>query len=357
MSADDSEGAANARASWRSCAMSTVSTRPLELDAEIVTMERDAECEFMIVVRPKRKAVNLLEWAEFNREKIESALRKNGAVLFRGFDIDERNFPSLCTVITDQMMGNIEESSPRTVLPGGVFTSTEYPGDKEIFLHNEFSYADRFPSKVIFCCITPAEEDGASLLADCRKVYEQIDEPIRRLFSRRRWMYQRHYWPGLGISWEQAFGTNERDIVQRYCSEHNIEIHWEADGHLVTQQTRDVALIHPWTGAALWFNHLVFFNEASMEWSVREQLEEVLHGAPFPHSTFYGDCSVVEPEIIEHIGAAYKRGTHALRLERSDVLMLDNLLVAHGRSTYRGARRVLFACADPLERSKLQLPV
>jgi hypothetical protein len=42
-----------------------------------------------LVLRPATRGVNLIEWARANAEFIDSSLLQHGAVLFRGFDMNE----------------------------------------------------------------------------------------------------------------------------------------------------------------------------------------------------------------------------------------------------------------------------
>jgi alpha-ketoglutarate-dependent taurine dioxygenase len=47
------------------------------------------------------------------------------------------------------------------------------------------------------------------------------------------------------------------------------------------------------------------------------------------------------------VRAAFADASVAFAWQRGDLLMLDNMAVAHGRRPYRGERQVLVAMADP----------
>src|SRR5215472_8202806 len=87
-------------------------------------------------------ALNLTAWSSENRAYLESALVKSGAILFRGFAMrSPQDLEELVSSLTPQMLNYIEGSSPRTRLTEKVYTSTEYPPEFPISLHNELSYA------------------------------------------------------------------------------------------------------------------------------------------------------------------------------------------------------------------------
>lgn len=57
--------------------------------------------------------------------------------------------------------------SPRTKVGGNLYTSTEYPPEFTISMHNEMSYAHRWPARLVFFCeIAPAGGGATPMLAD-----------------------------------------------------------------------------------------------------------------------------------------------------------------------------------------------
>ena len=60
-------------------------------------------------------------------------------------------------------------STPRTLVNGKIYTSTEYPAEQFIPLHNEMSYARDWAMKIWFYCIKPAAKDGETPIADSRR--------------------------------------------------------------------------------------------------------------------------------------------------------------------------------------------
>ncbi|HEX2252875.1 MAG TPA: TauD/TfdA family dioxygenase [Thermoanaerobaculia bacterium] len=73
-----------------------------------------------------------------------------------------------------------------------------------------------------------------------------------------------------------------------------------------------------------------------------------------PSNSYYGDGSPIEPEVLDHLREIYRRETVAFPWQRGDLLVLDNMLVAHGRAAFEGSRRVLVGMAEPVHRSEVQ---
>ena len=61
----------------------------------------------------------------------------------------------------------------------------------------------------------------------------------------------------------------------------------------------------------------------------------------FPCHAYYGDGSVIEPEVIQHIRAVSWECAVGFQWRSGDLLVLDNLAVQHARIGYTGERKVL----------------
>jgi len=53
--------------------------------------------------------------------------------------------------------------------------------------------------------------------------------------------------------------------------------------------------------------------------------------------------------VIDEIRKAYDSETVKFDWQRGDLLLVDNMLVAHGREPFTGDRRVLVAMAEPFK--------
>ena len=276
------------------------------------------------------------------------ALARHGALLLRGLNLQSTaDFETVARTISPRLIEYGERSSPRTRISRGIYTSTDHPPDQPIVLHNEQSYTLNWPMKIWFYCAQPAATGGRTPLADSRKILKRLRPEIVERFEQKQIMYVRNYNPGVGLSWREAFQTDDRAEVERYCAQEEIDVEWRDDDRLRTRQVRPAVRIHPDTGERVWFNHAMFFNLSSLEPAARETMLAVVDESEVPFNTFYGDGAPIEPSVMDEIRSAYNSETVKFDWQRGDLLLVDNMLVAHGREPFTGDRRVLVAMAEP----------
>jgi len=307
-----------------------------------------------LVIRPTVAGLDPLAWARANRERVEARLQQHGALLFRGFSLGSADeFHAFVEAVVGELMEYRERSSPRHEEGNRVYTSTDHPADQRIFAHNEHSYAMRFPLKLFFFCLEPAQEGGQTPVADTRRVFERVDPAVRARFAEKGWMYVRNFGDGFGLPWQTVFQTSDRAEVEAYCAANAIECEWKPGNRLRTRQVRPAAAVHPRTGERTWFNHATFFHVSTLPDEMRRGLLADFAEEDLPNHTYYGDGSPIEPETVEALREAYRAETVMFDWERGDVLLVDNMLASHAREPFRGPRRVLVAMADPYLRQDL----
>jgi ribulose-5-phosphate 4-epimerase/fuculose-1-phosphate aldolase/alpha-ketoglutarate-dependent taurine dioxygenase len=212
------------------------------------------------------------------------------------------------------------------------------------------SYTTSWPLKIAFCCAQPADEGGETPVADSRRVYELIDPRVREMFTNRGVMYVRNFNESLDLRWQDFFQTEDERAVEDYCREADIRFEWTEGGGLRTRQVCQAVAAHPRTRETVWFNQAHLFHVSNLEPQVREYLLENFGEENLPRNAYFGDGSAIPPAALEEIRAAYGRAQIVFDWQAGDVLMLDNMLYAHGRNPFEGERRVLVAMADPFGR-------
>lgn len=315
-----------------------------------------AEERLPLLIEPTAEGVNLENWISTHAEFVETQLERFGGVLFRGFDIESADeLARLIQALAGKPLEYHERSSPRTEVGRNVYTSTDYPARKSINLHNENSYQDNWPLKIFFLCTTPAQRGGMTPLADCRRVLARLSPETRQRFMTKKWMLVRNFNDGFGLTWQMVFQTEDPVAVERYCRENQIQVEWKDDLRLRTKATRSAIVRHPRTGEQIWFNHVMFFHVSSFETGLRNALLQEFGPYDLPSNTFFGDGSSIEPDVMDEIREAYERETVMFPWQRGDLLVLDNMLVAHGRTPYEGPRQILVGMAQLVHRSQVEL--
>lgn len=318
-------------------------------DATFRTSRLEPNQDLPLIIEPAVPGAGLASWVRDRREMINEMLLGYGALLFRNFrERSTEEFQECAQALSLDLLDYSERSSPRSQVQGRVYTSTEYPADQVIYLHNENSYQRAWPLKILFFCVTAPEEGGETPIADCRKVYRRIDPEIRQRFLDKKWMVVRNFGDGFGLPWQTVFQTSSKEAVEHYCHDNGIEVEWKSGDRLRTRAIRPAIGRHPSTGELSWFNHATFFHVSTLSPMLREALEcEFDSELDYPSSSYYGDGSPIEDATMEHLRAAYAQEKVAFRWREGDLLMLDNFMVAHAREPFSGPRRIVVGMAQP----------
>ena len=313
----------------------------------------DPERQFPLVLCAAGGDIGLIDWARAHLNLIQSHLLRYGAVLFRGFQrISTDEFRRFVEVISGPALTYREQTSPRTHVTDNVYTSTDYPSDQVILPHNENSYAITFPQKLFLWCETAPRDGGQTPLGDTRRILAAIPRKILDEFVEKGWMYVRNFAPNLGVSWQTAFQTDDPARVEEYCGNAAIECEWTRRG-LRTRQRRPAVIRHPHSDEFAWFNHAVFFHVSRMETALREGMLRQYDHEDLPNNTYFGDGSPIPDDVVRQLHEVYEKEMVAFDWQHGDVVLIDNVLAAHARASFKGPRRILFAMAELYTRTDL----
>jgi alpha-ketoglutarate-dependent taurine dioxygenase len=297
-------------------------------------------------VVPRFPDVDLAAWIAAARGRIDELLLRYPALLFRGFSlrsVDE--FDRVAAATAPELLDYVYGSTPRRREGGNVYSSTEYPAQETIPLHNEMSYTTSWPMKLWFCCLVPAATGGQTPLADSRLVLSAIPADVVERFERHGVAYVRNYGGGLDLPWQDVFQTSERAAVERFCADRGIAFEWRGGDRLWTRQVCQATTVHPRSGERTWFNQAHLFHISALPDEVRAPLLSAVGEEGLPRNATYGDGSPIGEEL-EAVRAAFRAAERAFDWLAGDAVLVDNVLAAHGRRPYSGRRKVVVAMAE-----------
>jgi len=292
--------------------------------------------------------VDVVEWLRENRSSVEEKLLDHGAVVLRGFSVPsvgtfEECARTLCSDLFTEY-GDL----PQAKVSLNVYESTPYPPDRSILFHHEASHTHKWPLKQWFYCVLPAAAGGCTPIADGRRVYAELDESLREEFASKGLRYVRNFIPGLDVSWQDFFKTKDRAVVESACKAAGIECGWKGDTLQTFRRCRAFAA-HPKTGQMVFFNQILLHHVAGLAPQLRASLLTLYPEADLPRSVYFGDGSRIPGEAIQQVEQLYARVAVRFPWHARDVLLVDNMLVAHARDPYVGPRKILVAMGEMVQ--------
>lgn len=314
-------------------------------DASVVTFGSLEPVALPVLATPQRPGVPLTMWVRSNRDLVREQLHQHGAVLFRGFDEGADALrPVVEAVGGDDALAYQDGATPRSELGDGIYSSTEYPADQTIEMHNESCYSWSWPRVLGFACALPSETGGQTPLADSRKVLRRLPADLVARLERHGVSYVRNYTPGVGIPWRDALGCDESGL-DAYAERTKVRVEHIAEDHLRTEAVRPAVARHPDTGEWVWFNQATSFHVSTIGNELATELLGQVGPERVPKTSRAGDGSEFTPAELDAIRSAFAEESTAFDWQLGDVLVVDNLLASHGRAPFTGKREIRVAMA------------
>lgn len=286
-------------------------------------------------------------WLRQRSGWISEKLLEHGALLLRGLPVaNTEAFHAAAQGLLGSLAPYIEGQSPRTKVGDNVYTSTEYPSQFSITLHNELSYVKEPPRRILFFCLSEPATGGETPIVDGRKAYGAMPASLRHKFETLGVLYVKNMHGdarGFGKSWMDHFETQDRAKVETYLETNGISFEWRSNGALRTMARRPGTLQHPRTGEMVWFNQAHLWHVSNFEPKHREQLVR-LHGEEnLPTHAYFGDGSPMDVSDLDVVRRVLWDCAVSFPWRQSDLLVADNILTMHGRNPFTGPRKILVA--------------
>ncbi|UVJ41737.1 amino acid adenylation domain-containing protein [Pseudomonas sp. LS1212] len=306
-----------------------------------------------LVIEPLLGDLDPVHWALQAREWINAQLLTHGGLLFRGFNLpDAAAFEQFAQAIEPDLYGTYGDL-PKNTSGKNIYHSTPYPEQHMILFHNESSHLPQWPRKQWFYCETPAPRGGCTPIVDCRQVLTRLPQDIVARLKAQGLLYVRHFTDKLDVRWQDFFKTDQREEVERQCQQSGIRWQWLGADNLRIAQHCPAIIEHPQTKELSFFNQVQLHHTACLEPEVRSNLISLFGPEHLPRNVYYGDGSVIEDHVMEVIGAAYEDCAVRFTWHKGDMVMLDNMLVAHARDPFEGERKICVAMGQMMRREQL----
>lgn len=310
-----------------------------------------------------RDPARFTAWYAGNLARIAGVLDEFGAVLLRDFAIPETaDFQRVIALYPPHAQGYIAGATPRKAIDGQVYESTRMPAPFKIGLHQEKAYMAQSPRLIAFYCKHAAEAGGETPLCDMRAVTRRLGPALVDRFRERGVMYLRNLFdaaapasagpapsPEYHRPWQDAFTTDDRREVERLCGERGLRFTWLADGSITVSHVGPATIRHPRTGEDVWFNQASTQHvnpRALGGLSYRALSRKYEQRAAFPYEVRFGDGSPMTTGDLDPIYDVLDDETRAFPWRVGDLLVVDNVLAAHGRMPFKGKRDIQVAMMD-----------
>jgi hypothetical protein len=184
-------------------------------------------------------------------------------------------------------------------------------------------------------------------VVDGARWLEALDPEVRSAFAAGvRYVQNLHGGKGLGKSWQDTFETDSRDEVDEFLATSGATWDWKADGGLRISQPRPSTTKHPVTGEEVWFNQADQWHVAGLGDDTAAALYQIMPEEDLPQSVTFADGSTIPAEYITQIRDRGLDEAVDVDWQTGDLLLIDNVLVGHGRRSFTGPRRILVAMSD-----------
>ncbi|MET0355814.1 MAG: condensation domain-containing protein, partial [Cellvibrio sp.] len=306
-----------------------------------------------LVIEPLLAELDAVLWARECKPWIENLLRIHGGLLFRGFNVpDAQAFEAFAQAIEPALYGQYGDL-PKNKSGKNIYHSTPYPEQQMILFHNESSHLSQWPKKQWFYCEIPARKGGCTPIVDCRKVYQQLPAHILAPLEEKGLLYVRHFTDKLDVRWQDFFKTESRAEAEQQCRNSGMGFEWFGTDNLRTEQLCPAVVEHPETGEKVFFNQVQLHHEACLEPEVRRNLISLFGADRLPRNVYYGDGTRISDADMEEIGRVYEACAVRFQWQKRDLIMLDNMSVAHARDPFEGERKICVAMGQMYQREDL----
>ena len=358
--------------------------------AVVMRFLRDQECTEpselpqlprVLEAGPDRSLEFLVSFCQENRAAIRQERDRYGAVLLRGFEVENPQHFQRVLQALDVDLDPIFDLEPqaRNRLAAAVFESSAYKLPwLALMPHTEMVYSARRPMTIAFWCGLAPAVHGETPLSDFNAVYDRLPPEIRRRLDTCPMRVIRRLPPAY-LCKKYPMNTPsgfDRDQVEEACHRAGYTVHWSKGGASV-EVLLPAIITHPRTGKRM-LNHQFFSGRMRhvflaetwrrfphrprpqwlkalwprplFTWAIMKGFDWMRSPsvAPTPHLEF-ADGTDFSGEEMSTLARLVWDNSVFFRWHAGDIILLDNLRVAHSRMPCDGPRKVATAVGDMID--------
>lgn len=311
-----------------------------------------------------------------------------GAILFRGFAVETADqFQFILELLNINLVSTYHFGSAERVRAyEKIFTSSEAPENTIIPPHNELNMVPNRPDSLAFFCQTEPPIYGETPIVDTGKLFQSLPFDLRVKFSELPQKYVRFVPVDLLGT---VFENLNYEQIDELLREQKFDFRWRSDGSLDFACSYIPVFSHPRTGRLCfglstcdclvtreWYRNTMsrysFWQKLRHGFLPAETYRNQMQGqtsfatvcqpAEDPTGTMamtamhqqnstldmylvneHGSCTKMTVAEARELGRAEWRNAVIFPWRQGDILVIDNLQVAHGRLNVRSPRKILTA--------------
>lgn len=284
---------------------------------ETLTLSKNGTSILQVTAKNKRQRSDIMEIARY--------IDQNDVVLLRGFDFETvDDFKTFSDAIGESFKPYAGGAFERKTVSGDN-TVLEVSGGKTslVPLHGEMYYGSIRPSRLWFYCEVAPTTGGETLLCDGKAFYQGLSESTQGILKNNKLSYIVTY---SDQEWQAIFQSSNLKDVQAYCDGSGLVLSTTKDGGIQTTYTTS-PLITNSRGEVLFINNII--PVLGQEYILGNQNRVVR----------WENGEKISPDIFKELLDVSDRLAYRHKLHSSDLVILSNNTMLHGRTEITDQRR------------------
>ena len=153
----------------------------------------------------------------------------------------------------------------------------------------------------------------------------------------------------MDVPWKIAFNTKSKCKVNSFCRKNSIKYKWIDNKKLITWRINNAAILNPDFNFKIWFNQAHLFHNSNIDIKSKKILKKFFGRNFFSRDAKFGDGSEIPLVFLKKIRKTLEKNSYNVSWKEGDILLINNLLISHGRRKFLGKRKLFVAMtADKL---------